>query len=127
VPILLLWVDEMFRSPNLRRPADLEEARRFEVEKRNADALAYYHELIVPGPRGDANAGTAAASPSGCGVRKSITWQSCHFVRFSRTITPPEKSGATMSGRPVFGACPCKSSTRILAGDGPVPILNGEA
>src|SRR5579871_4686340 len=39
-------------------------------------------------------------------------------------MTPPEVSGTTMSGSPGLGDWPCRFSTRIEPGAGPVPIPN---
>jgi hypothetical protein len=49
-----------------------------------------------------------------------------YFVLLISTITPPEKSGATISGNPTARACPCRFSARTSPGDGPVPMLNGD-
>ena len=38
------------------------------------------------------------------------------------TITPPDWSGATRSGRPAEAGCPCRFSTRMPPGLGPAPM-----
>src|ERR1022692_5068110 len=45
-----------------------------------------------------------------------------YLLVLTRTITPPERSGTTMSGRPAEAGCPCRFTATTLPGFGPAPI-----
>src|ERR1017187_4753658 len=48
-------------------------------------------------------------------------WHS-YLLVLTRTITPPERSGTTMSGRPAEAGCPCRFTATTLPGFSPAPI-----